>query len=71
MFETIIYTERRKILKDKFDSGIILFLGNAESPANYLANTYSLALVHSSQKSYKYLNSEPREQFWVFIFHFL
>lgn len=41
MFETIIYTERRKILKDKFDSGIILFLGNAESPANYLANTYS------------------------------
>lgn len=41
MFETNVYTERRRILKDKFDSGIILFLGNNESPANYLANTYT------------------------------
>lgn len=41
MFETNVYTERRRILKDKFDSGIILFFGNNESPANYLANTYT------------------------------
>jgi len=40
MFETNIYTERRNNLKEKFDSGIILLLGNDESPANYLANTY-------------------------------
>lgn len=41
MFETYIYENRRSILKNKFDSGILLFLGNEESPANYLANTYA------------------------------
>jgi Xaa-Pro dipeptidase len=41
MFDTSIYTERRKILKEKFDSGLILFLGNEDSPANYTANTYN------------------------------
>ena len=41
MFDTNIYTSRRRILKDKFDSGLILFLGNENSPANYLANTYN------------------------------
>jgi len=41
MFETKIYTDRREILKDKFDSGLIIFLGNEDSPANYAANTYS------------------------------
>lgn len=41
MFETSVYTTRRRILKDKFDSGLILFLGNEESPANYAANTYN------------------------------
>ena len=41
MFETNVYTDRRRILKDKFDSGIIVFLGNNESPANYLANTFT------------------------------
>jgi Xaa-Pro dipeptidase len=41
MFETNVYTERRRILKDKFDSGIILFLGNNESPANYSSNTFT------------------------------
>lgn len=40
MFEADIYTNRRKVLKDKFDSGLILFLGNQESPANFSANTY-------------------------------
>jgi len=40
MFDTSIYTNRRRILKDKFDSGLLLFLGNEDSPANYQANTY-------------------------------
>lgn len=41
MFETNIYVERRNGLKNKFESGLLLFLGNDESPANYTANTYS------------------------------
>ncbi len=41
MFDTSIYTDRRRILKEKFDSGLILFLGNEDSPANYTANTYN------------------------------
>jgi Xaa-Pro aminopeptidase len=41
MFETFIYENRRNILKNKFDSGLLLFLGNEESPANYQANTYA------------------------------
>lgn len=41
MFETSIYTNRRRILKEKFDSGLILFIGNEDSPANYAANTYN------------------------------
>jgi len=41
MFEANIYTERRKILKDKLDSGIIVLFGNNESPINYAANHYS------------------------------
>ena len=41
MFEPQTYAGRRNALKAKFDSGIILFLGNEESAANYTANTYS------------------------------
>lgn len=41
MFETNIYVEKRNILKNKFDSGVLLFLGNEETPANYTANTYA------------------------------
>lgn len=40
MFERQFYIERRKKLSEKFDSGILLFLGNHESPSNYSANTY-------------------------------
>ena len=40
MFETHIYTKRRQILKDKFDSGILLLLGNEDTPINYTGNTY-------------------------------
>jgi len=40
MFETSIYADRRRILKEKFDSGLILLLGNSESPSNFPANPY-------------------------------
>jgi len=40
MFDKEIYIERRKTLKSKIDSGIILFLGNEDSPMNYADNTY-------------------------------
>ena len=41
MFEPQTYIERRRTLKEKFDSGLLLFLGNNESPSNYQANTYA------------------------------
>ena len=40
MFDLHIYIERRTKLKDKFNSGLLLFLGNNESPLNYPGNTY-------------------------------
>jgi Xaa-Pro aminopeptidase len=41
MFEQTIYSERRKSIKDKFKSGLLLFLGNDQSPMNYTSNTYN------------------------------
>ncbi len=40
MFEAKIYTERRKKLKEKVSEGVILLLGNIDSPMNYLDNTF-------------------------------
>ncbi len=40
MFNPEVYIERRKTLKDKIKSGLILFPGNEESPMNYTANTF-------------------------------
>lgn len=40
MFETNVYVERRKLLKNRVKSGIILLPGNVESPMNYAANPY-------------------------------
>lgn len=40
MFHKSIYIERRKQLKQKVGSGLILLLGNEESPMNYADNTY-------------------------------
>ncbi len=40
MFQKEIYIERRKTLKEKVGSGIVLFFGNDESPMNYADNTY-------------------------------
>lgn len=40
MFDPSIYTQRRDRLKDQLQSGLIIFLGNEESPMNYPANPY-------------------------------
>ncbi|MCD6377177.1 MAG: aminopeptidase P family protein [Caldisericaceae bacterium] len=40
MFEAAIYKNRRNQLISKLDKGILLFLGNNESPMNYPANVY-------------------------------
>lgn len=40
MFPTNIYIERRNKLAELTGSGLILLLGNEESPMNYLDNTY-------------------------------
>lgn len=40
MFESKIYSERRLRLRKKIRSGIVLILGNNESPMNYPGNTY-------------------------------
>jgi Xaa-Pro aminopeptidase len=40
MFDKGIYTERRNKLKQRMQSGLLLFLGNNESPMNYPDNTY-------------------------------
>ena len=40
MFDSTIYTQRRNRLKENIKSGLILFLGNEESPMNYPGNPY-------------------------------
>ena len=40
MFKIQTYLNRRHILKNQIDSGIVLFMGNDESPMNYTDNTY-------------------------------
>lgn len=40
MFQAKTYIERRKVLKEKVGSGLILLFGNDESPMNYTDNTY-------------------------------
>ncbi|HNW97955.1 MAG TPA: aminopeptidase P family protein [Bacteroidales bacterium] len=40
MFDSKIYIKRRKLLKNEFSSGILLFLGNTELPMNYPQNTF-------------------------------
>ncbi len=41
MFDRNTYVQRRAKLKEQIGSGLILFLGNEESPMNYAANTYN------------------------------
>ena len=40
MFDASIYSQRRLRLKEQIGSGILLFLGNDESPMNYPGNPY-------------------------------
>jgi Xaa-Pro aminopeptidase len=40
MFEANIYIQRRARLRQQLGSGVLLFLGNQESPMNYPANPY-------------------------------
>lgn len=40
MFEAAVYTRRRNELKKQVQNGLILFLGNDETPMNYPANPY-------------------------------
>jgi Xaa-Pro aminopeptidase len=40
MFEPAIYTARRAKLQQQFKHGLLLFLGNGDSPMNYTDNTY-------------------------------
>jgi len=40
MFDRAVYVQRRKLLKRQMGNGLLLFLGNEESPMNYPANTY-------------------------------
>ena len=40
MFESSVYKGRRQALRQKMGSGILLFPGNNEAPANYPDNTY-------------------------------
>lgn len=40
MFEVGVYTSRRQKLREKINNGILLFVGNNESPMNYTGNTY-------------------------------
>jgi Xaa-Pro aminopeptidase len=41
MFDKQVYIDRRNQLKKNFKSGLILILGNDESPMNYSGNTYA------------------------------
>ena len=40
MFDSKVYIQRRNRLKEQIKSGLIIFLGNEESPMNYSANPY-------------------------------
>jgi Xaa-Pro aminopeptidase len=40
VFSTSLYIERRKALRSKVSSGVILIAGNNEAPYNYRGNTY-------------------------------
>jgi Xaa-Pro aminopeptidase len=40
MFDKIIYQDRRNILKQRMESGLVLLLGHAESPVNFADNSY-------------------------------
>ena len=40
LFDKQTYIERRRLLKERIGSGIILLMGNNDAPANYPNNVY-------------------------------
>ncbi|MFC2164620.1 aminopeptidase P family protein [Acidobacteriota bacterium] len=40
MFDAVIYSQRRKKLREDMGSGLVLLIGNEDSPMNYPANPY-------------------------------
>jgi Xaa-Pro aminopeptidase len=40
MFDATVYAKRREGLRRQFKHGLLLFIGNADSPMNYTDNTY-------------------------------
>jgi Xaa-Pro aminopeptidase len=40
MFDAAVYVKRRTGLQQQFKHGLLLFVGNADSPMNYTDNTY-------------------------------
>ncbi|MEM7513225.1 MAG: aminopeptidase P N-terminal domain-containing protein, partial [Bacteroidota bacterium] len=40
MFSATIYQDRRRVLLSSIEEGLILIMGNEESPMNYPANPY-------------------------------
>jgi len=57
LFDKSTYTERRKQLRDKVGSGIILLMGNNDSPANYPNNAYHFR----QDSSFLYFFGQHRE----------
>lgn len=40
MFEQSVYIARRKALRERFETGVLLFIGNVDAPINYPHNCY-------------------------------
>jgi len=57
MFDAQTYIRRRDILKTRIASGLLLFLGNEESPMNYVDNPYRFR--QDSTFLYYFGHSEP------------
>ena len=57
LFDSKTYIERRRILREKVGSGLILFFGNNNAPCNYPANGYTFR----QDSSFLYYFGQERE----------
>ena len=57
LFDKKVYSERRRILKEKIGGGLIIFLGNNNAPCNYPANGYTFR----QDSSFLYFFGQDRE----------
>ena len=57
LFDKNTYVERRRLLKQRIGSGIILLMGNNDSPANYPSNVYRFR----QDSSFLYFYGQHRE----------